>query len=48
MSKHLFWLDERQCAAIEPLLPRPRRGARRVDDHRVILGLESVKFSVWH
>jgi transposase len=39
MSKHLFWLDERQWAAIEPLLPRGRRGARRVDDRRVISGI---------
>jgi transposase len=39
MSKHLFWLDERQWAAIEPLLPTGRRGARRVDDRRVISGI---------
>jgi transposase len=39
MSKHLFWLDERQWAVIEPLLPTGRRGARRVDDRRVISGI---------
>jgi transposase len=39
MSKHLFWLDEQQWAAIEPLLPSGRRGARRVDDRRVISGI---------
>lgn len=39
MSKHLYWLDDASWAAIEPLLPRGRRGARRVDDRRVISGI---------
>lgn len=39
MSKHLYWLDEGGWLAIEPLLPRGRRGARRVDDRRVISGI---------
>ena len=39
MSKHLYWLDDRGWAAIEPLLPRGRRGAHRVDDRRVISGI---------
>jgi transposase len=39
MSKHLYWLDDRAWAAIEPLLPRGRRGAHRVDDRRVISGI---------
>lgn len=39
MSKHLYWLDDRSWAAIEPLLPRGRRGAHRVDDRRVISGI---------
>jgi transposase len=39
MSKHLYWLDDAAWAAIEPLLPRGRRGAHRVDDRRVISGI---------
>jgi transposase len=39
MGKHLYWLDDASWAAIEPLLPRGRRGARRVDDRRVISGI---------
>lgn len=39
MSKHLYWLDDASWAAIEPLLPRGRRGARRVDARRVISGI---------
>ena len=34
-----YWLDDRAWAAIEPLLPRNRAGARRVDDRRVISGI---------
>ena len=37
-----FWLNEAQWAAIEPLLPRNRPGARRVDDRRVISGIIHV------
>jgi transposase len=35
----LYWLSEAEWARIEPLLPRGRRGARRVDDRRVISGI---------
>lgn len=35
----LYWLSETEWSRIEPLLPRGRRGARRVDDHRVISGI---------
>lgn len=38
MSK-LYWLSDREWAAIEPLLPRGRKGAHRVDDRRVISGI---------
>lgn len=37
-----FWLNEAQWAAIEPLLPKNRPGARRVDDRRVISGIVHV------
>lgn len=37
-----FWLSDRQWAAIEPLLPRNRPGARRVDDRRVLSGIVHV------
>ena len=39
MSKQLFWLSDEQWHRLEPLLPRGRRGARRVDDRRVISGI---------
>ena len=39
MTKHLYWLSDAEWAKIEPLLPRGRRGARRVDDRRVISGI---------
>ena len=39
MRKQLFWLSEEEWGRIEPLLPRGRRGARRVDDKRVISGI---------
>lgn len=35
----LYWLSDAEWARIEPLLPRGRRGARRVDDRRVISGI---------
>ena len=35
----LYWLSEGDFARIEPLLPRGRRGAHRVDDRRVISGI---------
>lgn len=34
-----FWLNDRQWATIEPLLPQNQPGARRVDDRRVISGI---------
>lgn len=37
-----FWLSDRQWTAIEPLLPKNRPGARRVDDRRVISGIVHV------
>jgi transposase len=37
-----FWLSDAQWSAIEPLLPRNRPGARRVDDRRVISGIVHV------
>ena len=37
-----FWLDDRQWAAIDPLLPKNRPGARRVDDRRVLSGIIHV------
>jgi transposase len=33
------WLRETEWARIEPLIPRGRRGARRVDDRRIISGI---------
>ena len=36
---NLFWLDDECWSRIEPLLPRGRRGAHRVDDRRVISGI---------
>jgi transposase len=35
----VYWLSETEWARIEPLLPRGRRGAHRVDDRRVISGI---------
>lgn len=37
--KRLYWLSDGEWGKIEPLLPRGRRGARRVDDRRVISGI---------
>lgn len=41
MSKKraVYWLSDIEWAAIEPHLPRGRRGAHRVDDRRVISGI---------
>lgn len=36
------WLSDRAWAAIEPLIPTNRTGARRVDDGRVISGIIHV------
>jgi len=35
----LYWLSDSEWARVEPLLPRGRRGARRVDDRRVLSGI---------
>ena len=37
--KGITWLSDQEWARIEPLLPRGRRGAHRVDDRRVISGI---------
>ena len=39
MGRQPTWLSDAEWARIEPLLPRARRGARRVDDRRVISGI---------
>jgi len=36
---NLYWLNDAEWSRIEPLLPRGRRGAHRVDDHRVTSGI---------
>src|SRR5947207_3089197 len=35
----LYWLSDGEWARLEPLMPRGRRGAHRVDDRRVISGI---------
>jgi transposase len=37
-----FWLSDAQWTTIDPLLPKNRPGARRVDDRRVISGIVHV------
>ncbi len=39
MARSLFWLSDEEWGRIEPWLPQGRRGARRVDDRRVISGI---------
>ena len=39
MAKGIYWLSDTEWARIEPLLPRGRRGAHRVDDRRIISGI---------
>src|SRR5204862_5416613 len=39
MRKQLYWLSDQEWGRIEPLLPKGRRGAHRVDDRRVISGV---------
>ena len=39
MKKQLYWLSDGEWERLEPLLPRGRRGAHRVDDRRVISGI---------
>ena len=38
-QRNLTWLSDVEWARIEPLLPRGRKGAHRVDDRRVISGI---------
>jgi transposase len=38
MADH-FWFSDEQWARLEPLLPTGDRGARRVDDRRVLSGI---------
>lgn len=39
MGSVLYWLSDAEWSKIEPLMPRGRRGAHRVDDRRVISGI---------
>lgn len=38
-KREVYWLSDVEWAAIQPHLPSGRRGARRVDDRRVISGI---------
>ena len=37
--KALYWLSDDEWARLEPLMPRGRRGAHRVDDRRIVSGI---------
>jgi transposase len=39
MGSALYWLSDVEWSKIEPLMPRGRRGAHRVDDRRIISGI---------
>ena len=39
MAASLYWLSDTEWSNLEPLLPRGRRGAHRVDDRRVVSGI---------
>ncbi|WP_456623835.1 transposase, partial [Bradyrhizobium sp. P5_C12] len=39
MAKQVYWLSDAEWRRVEPLLPRGRKGAHRVDDRRVISGI---------
>ena len=39
MGRDEFWLSDEEWSRIQPYLPTGRRGARRVDDRRVISGI---------
>jgi len=39
MGRALYWLSAVEWCRLEPLMPRGRRGAHRVDDRRVISGI---------
>jgi transposase len=38
-KQDVYWLSDAEWSAIEPHLPRGRKGAHRVDDRRVISGI---------
>lgn len=38
-KRDVYWLSDAEWKAIQPHLPSGRRGARRVDDRRVISGI---------
>jgi transposase len=42
MIEGYFWLNDKQWAKLEPLLPPYVRGKRRVDDRRVLSGIIQV------
>jgi len=42
MKRQLTWLSDTEWARVEPLLPKGRKGAHRVDDRRVISGIVHV------
>jgi transposase len=39
IRRQLFSLNDEEWSRVEPLLPNGRRGARRVDDRRVVSGI---------
>ena len=40
---HLFWMSNEAWAAIDPHLPRGKPGKPRVDDRRVISGIQIIE-----
>jgi hypothetical protein len=45
VSRDLFWLADEQWAKIAPLLPTDVRGKARVDDRRVISGIQGNRLN---
>ena len=39
MGREQYWLSDVEWSRLEPLMPRGRRGAHRVDDRRVVSGI---------
>jgi transposase len=39
MGRALYWLSDGEWSRLEPLMPRGRRGAHRIDDRRVVSGI---------
>ena len=39
MRNQVYWLSDEEWQRLQPLLPLGRRGAKRVDDRRVISGI---------